>query len=420
MSAIETFFPLPEQLKTTDAQVLSLCAKPFAELEEIKEYNQLKMLKAFTDCRVGAEHLVGSTGYGNTDPGRDKLEQVFAQVVGAEDALVRQSFMSGTHTLAVALFGLLRPGDRFVSAAGRPYDTLQSVIGLIGEKGNGSLLEWGVLYDEAPLRDGHPDLELIAEKCKGAKMCYIQRSRGYSSRDALTLEEIAAISRTAKAAQPGIIVMVDNCYGEFTQKQEPTQVGADLMAGSLIKNPGGGIAPTGGYIAGRADLVALCGHRLTAPGVGAEIGCTLDVLRQLYLGLYYAPGVVCEALKASVYAACLFERLGYEVTPHYLKPRNDIVTIVQCKSPQGMVALCGGIQAGSPVDSYAAPEPSDMPGYTDKVIMAAGAFTLGSSIELSADGPMREPYAVYMQGGLNFHAARAGILLGAARMLNLE
>ena len=419
MTAIEEFYDLPPALLEADRAALDLCGEPFARLDAIREYNQIKMLKAFTDCKVGAEHLVGSTGYGNTDPGRDKLEEVFARVVGAEAALFRQSFMSGTHTLAVALFGVLRPGDRFVCAAGRPYDTLQSVIGLAGERGNGSLLEWGVQYDEVPLQNGLPDLPLIAEKCKGARMCYIQRSRGYDTRDALSLEQIAAISRAAKAAQPDIVVMVDNCYGEFTQKQEPTQAGADLMAGSLIKNPGGGIAPTGGYIAGRADLVALCGHRLTAPGVGAEIGCTLDVLRQLYLGLYYAPGVVCEALKASVYASCLFERLGYGVTPHYLAPRNDIITIVQCKSPAGMVALCGGIQAGSPVDSYAAPEPSDMPGYTDQVIMAAGAFTLGSSIELSADGPMREPYAVYLQGGLNFHAARAGILLGAGRMLQL-
>ena len=341
-------------------------------------------------------------------------------MVGAEAALFRQSFMSGTHTLAVALFGVLRPGDRFVCAAGRPYDTLQSVIGLAGERGNGSLLEWGVQYDEVPLQNGLPDLPLIAEKCKGARMCYIQRSRGYDTRDALSLEQIAAISRAAKAAQPDIVVMVDNCYGEFTQKQEPTQAGADLMAGSLIKNPGGGIAPTGGYIAGRADLVELCAHRLSAPGVGGEIGCTLDMLRGMYLGLYYAPGVVCEALKTSVYAACLFELLGYAATPAYGAQRNDIITSVETGSPEGMVALCGGVQAGSPVDSFAAPEPGDMPGYEDPVIMAAGAFTMGSSIELSADGPLRAPYTVYMQGGLNFAAARAGVLLGADRMLRLR
>ena len=417
---IEQFFDLSDELLRYDAQALALCEEPFARLEKIKEYNQLKMLRAFTDSHVGAEHLLGSTGYGNTDPGRDKLAQVFARAVGAEAALMRQSFMSGTHTLTVALFGVLRPGDRMVAAAGRPYDTLLGVIGLTGDKGYGSLLEWGVQYDEAPLKNGRPDLALIAEKCRGAKMCYIQRSRGYSSREALSLADIEAISRAAKAAQPDIVVMVDNCYGEFTQMREPVQAGADLMAGSLIKNPGGGIAPTGGYIAGRADLVELCAHRLTAPGVGAEVGCTLDVLRELYLGLYYAPGVVCEALKASVYASCLLELLGYGVQPDYRAERNDIITSVATGSPEGMVALCGGVQAGSPVDSYAAPEPGDMPGYDDPVIMAAGAFTQGSSIELSADGPMRPPYTVYMQGGINFHAARAGVLLGAERMLRLK
>ena len=416
---IEEFYELSPRLLELDKQARGLCAGQFAALEEIKEYNQLKMLRAFTDSGVGGQHLVGTTGYGTDDPGRDKLEQVFAKAVGAEASLFRQSFLSGTHTLSVALFGVLRPGDRMVAAAGAPYDTLLGVIGLTGDKGWGSLKEWGVQYDEVPLQNGRPDLALIAQKCKGAKMCYIQRSRGYSSRDALSLADIEAISRAAKDAQPDILVMVDNCYGEFTQKKEPTQCGADLMAGSLIKNPGGGIAPTGGYIAGRADLVETCAHRLSAPGVGGEIGCTLNVLRELYLGLYYAPGVVCEALKTSVYTSCLFELLGYEVMPRYTAPRNDIITSVNTGSPQGMVALCGGVQAGSPVDSFAAPEPCPMPGYEDDVIMAAGAFTLGSSIELSADGPLREPYTVYVQGGLNFAAARAGVLLGAQRLLEL-
>ena len=320
----------------------------------------------------------------------------------------------------MALFGVLRPGDRMVAVTGRPYDTLAGVIGIDGTH-YGNLMEFGVQYDEVDLlADGTPDLAGIARKCRGAKMCYIQRSRGYAARPALSLEQIEAVSRAAKAVQPDIIVMVDNCYGEFTQKQEPTQRGADLMAGSLIKNPGGGIAPTGGYIAGRADLVELCAHRLSAPGVGGEIGCTLDMLRGMYLGLYYAPGVVCEALKTSVYAACLFELLGYAATPAYGAQRNDIITSVETGSPEGMVALCGGVQAGSPVDSFAAPEPGDMPGYEDPVIMAAGAFTMGSSIELSADGPLRAPYTVYMQGGLNFAAARAGVLLGADRMLRLR
>lgn len=417
---IEEFYDLSRPLLDADAKVMEMCKERFAQLEEIKEYNQLKMLRAFTDNYVGGNHLVGTTGYGMDDPGREKLAEVFAQVTGSEAALFRSSFMSGTHTLTVALFGVLRPGDLMVAATGRPYDTLQGVIGIDGTH-YGSLMDFGVKYDEVELRsDGTPDLEKIAEKCKGAKMCYIQRSRGYAARPALSLDQIEAISKAAKAVQPDIIVMVDNCYGEFVQKQEPTQRGADLMAGSLIKNPGGGIAPTGGYIAGRADLVDLCAHRLTAPGVGSEIGCTLDTLRDLYLGLYYAPGVVCEALKTSVYSSALFEVLGYTATPKYNEDRNDIITSVETGSPEGMEALCGGVQQGSPVDSFAAPIPSEMPGYDDPVIMAAGAFTMGSSIELSADGPVRAPYTVYMQGGINFNAARAGVLLGADRMMKLK
>lgn len=416
---IEQFYDLSPELLQADQKTLELCTEPFARLEKIKEYNQLKMLRAFTDCGVGAHHLVGTTGYGYDDAGRIKLEEVFAKVVGAEASLFRYNFMSGTHTLTVALFGVLRPGDTMVAATGRPYDTLLGVIGLEGE-GYGSLKEWGVHYDEVPLlANSQPDLAGIEEKCKNAKMCYIQRSRGYAARGALSLDQIEAISRAAKRANPEIIVMVDNCYGEFTQMQEPTQRGADLMAGSLIKNPGGGIAPTGGYIAGRKDLVESCAHRLSAPGTGGEIGCTLDVLRELYLGLYYAPGVVCDALKTSVYASCLFEVLGYQATPGYKEDRNDIITSVETHSPEGMIALCGGVQAGSPVDSYADPLPGDMPGYEDQVIMAAGAFTMGSSIELSADGPVRPPYTVYMQGGINFHASRAGVMLGADRMLKL-
>ena len=415
---IQDFFPVSDELCRLDERARELCALQLAKLDEIRDYNQMKVLKAFTDCRIGANHLVGSTGYGYDDEGRDRLDALFARICGAEAALFRHNFMSGTHTLAVALFGVLRPGDRMVSAVGAPYDTMQTVIGLT-PGGFGSLREWGVLYDEAPLKNDRPDLDAIAEKCRGVRMCYIQRSRGYASRPTLSLADIEAIAKTAKAAQPDILVMVDNCYGEFTQTKEPTEVGADLMAGSLIKNPGGGIAPTGGYIAGRADLVELCAHRLTAPGTGAEIGCTLDVLRQLYLGLFYAPGVTCEALKTSVWASCLFELMGCKASPRYTEERNDIITSLELGSPEAMVAFCGGIQAGSPVDSFAAPAPGDMPGYEDPVIMAAGAFTLGSSIELSADGPIREPYTIYLQGGLSFATARAGVLLGAQRMRQL-
>lgn len=416
---IEEFYELSPRLLELDKQARGLCAGQFAALEEIKEYNQLKMLRAFTDSGVGGQHLVGTTGYGTDDPGRDKLEQVFAKAVGAEASLFRQSFLSGTHTLSVALFGVLRPGDRMVAAAGAPYDTLLGVIGLTGDKGWGSLKEWGVQYDEAPLQNGRPDLALIAQKCKGAKMCYIQRSRGYSSRDALSLADIEAISRAAKGAQPDILVMVDNCYGEFTQKKEPTQCGADLMAGSLIKNPGGGIAPTGGYIAGRADLVEKCAHRLSAPGVGGEIGCTLNVLRELYLGLYYAPGVVCEALKTSVYTSCLFELLGYEVMPRYTAPRNDIITSVNTGSPAGHGgAVRRRTRRGAGSIPLPAPEPCPMPGYEDDVIMAAGAFTLGSSIELSADGRCASRIRCMCRAG-EFCGSPRGRSAGRQRMLEL-
>ena len=413
---IEEFFPLSEKIQKLDKEVLKLCKESFAKVEEIKEYNQLKMLKAFTECKVAASHLVGTTGYGYDDRGREKLEQVFARVTGSEDALFRHNFMSGTHALTVALFGLLRPGDKMVSVTGKPYDTLANVIGLDKNDGNGTLIEFGIKYVQVPFLNDELDYKKIAEECKNAKICYVQRSRGYAERPTLTLENIEKIANVAKNANPNIWVMVDNCYGEFTQKKEPTEVGADLIVGSLIKNPGGGIAPTGGYIAGKAELVEKCAHRLTAPGVGKEIGCTTDMLRQLYLGLYYAPGVTAEAVKTSIYAACLFEKLGYAASPHYTVLRNDIVTSVNMLTPKGLRAACEGVQAGSPVDSFVTPEPWPMPGYSDDIIMAAGAFTMGSSIELSCDGPMREPYTAYMQGGINFTASRAGLLLAVKKL----
>lgn len=414
---IEEFFPVSQPMRRLDEQAMALCREPFARIERIKEHNQLKMLHAFIDCGVAATHLVGSTGYGYDDAGRDKLDALFARVMGAEDALCRSHFLSGTHALTVALFGCLRTGDTLLAATGRPYDTLAGVIGIGGEgAGCGSLAEYGVGYDEAPLLpDGGPDLALIAQKAKTAAVCHIQRSRGYANRPALSLETIGQIARAARAANPNIIVFVDNCYGEFTQTAEPTSAGADLIVGSLIKNPGGGIAPTGGYIAGRADLVERCGHRLTAPGTGRELGCTLDVLRQMYLGLYYAPGVTAEALKSSVYASALLGLLGRPALPAPDADRNDIITSFDAGSAEALVGFCQGIQAGSPIDSFVRPEPYAMPGYTSQVVMAAGAFTLGSSIELSCDGPLRPPYTAYLQGGLNFAASRAGILLAAQK-----
>lgn len=414
---LKEFYNFPEELLALDAKAMELCRPYFAHVEEIRDYNQLKMLRAFTDKKVSATHLVGSTGYGYDDMGREKLDEVFAALVGAEDALCRSHFLSGTHALTVALFGLLRAGDTLLAATGAPYDTLESVIGKGDSgKGFGTLQEYGIRYQEAPLTaENQPDYARIAQLAPGAKVCHIQRSRGYTVRNAFDLETIKKVIDTAKAANPEIICFVDNCYGEFTQKQEPTAVGADIIVGSLIKNPGGGIAPTGGYIAGKKELVELCAHRLTCPGIGRELGCTLDVLRQMYLGLYYAPGVTCEALKTAIYAQCLLELLDKKPVPRYCDDHNDIVTCFEAGSAEALTGFCVGIQSGSPVDSYVSPEPYAMPGYDSEVVMAAGAFTLGSSIELSCDGPIRPPYACYLQGGLNFAASRAGVLLAVQK-----
>ena len=392
-------------------------ASAFARIEALEQHNGMKVLKAFLDHGVSTAHLSGSTGYGYGDIGRDTLDAVFASALGAEDALVRHSFVSGTHTLTVGLFGLLRPGDVLLSLTGSPYDTLEEVIGLRGQgRSEGSLADWGVSYRQIELRDGSIDLAAAAEAAKGATVAYIQRSRGYSLRPSLSVAEIAEAVRAVKAANPSILVMVDNCYGEFTEATEPTAAGADLIAGSLIKNPGGGIARTGGYLAGRRDLIERCSYRLTTPGSGREVGCSLDELRNLYLGLFLAPSTVASALKTAVFAAALFEEMGFETFPKTDEPRYDIIQAIALRSPEALIAFCGGIQAGSPVDSTAAPEPWDMPGYESQVIMAAGTFTLGASIELSADGPMREPYAVWLQGGLTYPTGKAGVLFAADRL----
>lgn len=404
-------------IEELDGRVRALVAGRFAEIEARRDQNQLQMLQAFTQNRVAATHLVGSTGYGYGDAGREKLEAVFASLTGSEAALYRHHFMSGTHTLAVVLFGLLRPGDTLLCATGRPYDTLHGVLGLAGDKGEGSLREFGVNYRELPLlADGSPDLEAIRQAAPACRMLYLQRSRGYAARRALTLADIEAAAAVARAAHPEIWVVVDNCYGEFVETREPTACGADIIAGSLIKNPGGGIAPTGGYIAGRAELVERCAHRLTAPGVGGEIGCTGEMLRQMFLGLYFAPGVVAEALKTAVYASALFEELGYPTSPGWAEARGDIITAITLGGQEKLCALCRAIQANSPVDSFLTPEPWAMPGYDSEVIMAAGAFTGGSSIELSCDAPLRPPYTAYLQGGLNFSASRAALLCAAAEI----
>lgn len=410
----DVFFGYTRAMRELDEKVMTQIAPRLAEIEAVKEHNQLKMLDAFMRCRVTSAHLTGSTGYGYGDIGRDKLEEVFAALTGSEAALFRHSFASGTHTLTVALFGLLRPGDVMLCASGRPYDTLAGVIGLDGDRGQGSLAEFGVEYRQLELADGTPDLAEIEKAAPGCKMLYLQRSRGYAARPALTLAEIEAAAAAAKRANPGICVVVDNCYGEFVRTEEPTQHGADLIVGSLIKNPGGGIAPGGGYIAGRRELVEKCAQRMTAPGVGAEVGNTPgDVLRQLWLGLYFAPGVTAAALQTAVYASALFAMVGCEVTPAWEEERDDIIVAITTHDAEKVQALCRAVQAHSPVDSHLVPEPWPMPGYDSDVIMAAGAFTLGSSIELSCDAPMRAPYTAYLQGGLNFAAGRAAVLAAA-------
>ena len=414
------YFKIDEKLLALSHRAEELARAGFGKIEENQRYNQQKMLAAFSRAGVSERHLFGSTGYGYGDQGRDVLDQVYAYALGAEDALVRWNFVSGTHTLTVALFGLLRPGDKMLCVTGTPYDTIQGVIGLPGREGPGCMKEDGIGYEQLELLpNGAPDYAAMEEKITPAyKMVYIQRSRGYSLRPSLSVAEIGRIAQIAKRKAPGCIVMVDNCYGEFVEKQEPTEAGADIMAGSLIKNPGGGIAPTGGYIAGRHDLIELCAYRLTTPGTGREIGCTLGHSRELFMGAFHAPHVAGEALKTAAFAAALFSLLGFKVTPAPEEARADIIQVVELGDPEKLIAFCRGVQKGAPVDSFVTPEPSGMPGYDSQVIMAAGAFTLGSSIELSADAPLREPYAAWMQGGLNYHSGQLGMLLAAQEMLD--
>lgn len=413
------YFQIDPTLARLSDEAESSLSPRFRQIESIQRYNQQKMLAAFNRAGVSESHFAASTGYGYGDAGRDVLDRVYAYAFGSEDALVRWNFVSGTHTLTVALFGLLRPGDKMLCVTGTPYDTIQGVIGLPGREEPGSLKEFGVTYEQLDLLpDGSPDYAAMEERINPAyKMVYIQRSRGYSLRPSLFVAEIERIAEIAKRKAPDCIVFVDNCYGEFVEREEPVARGADLMAGSLIKNPGGGIAPTGGYIAGRKDLVELCAYRLTTPGTGRELGCTLGNNRALFLGAFHAPHVAGEALKTATFASALFSRLGYEVTPRPQEDRADIIQVISLKTRDALIAFCRGVQKGAPVDSFVTPEPSPMPGYDDDVIMAAGAFTLGSSIELSADAPLREPYAVWMQGGLNYHSGQLGILLAAQEML---
>ena len=407
-----------DELKALREAVVSRAREAFACMDEVAECNTRKVLDAMRECRVSDAHFGVSAGYAYSDLGREKLDELYARVFGAERALVRTQFVSGTHALATVLFGILRPGDQLVSITGAPYDTMQTVIGWAHESA-GSLKEFGVDYDELPMQDGRVDMEGIGRIVTArTKLALVQRSRGYSERDPLSIEDIRAVSARIKAANPNCIVFVDNCYGEFVDTTEPTEIAdVDIMAGSLIKNPGGGLAPTGGYIVGRSDLVEAASYRLTAPGMGDELGASLISNRLLFQGLFLAPHVVAQALKGAVFAAGIFEGLGCRTFPRFTDRRSDIIQAIVLGSAERMKSFARAIQAMSPVDSFAAPEPWDMPGYADQIIMAAGTFVQGASIELSADGPMREPYCIYLQGGLTFEHAALGVMAAAEAIL---
>ena len=416
-----SFFEFSEKTNELSKKALEMAKEQFSQIDEITEFNQQRVLKAFINHGVCESHFVSSTGYGYGDRGREVLDEVTAEIFGAEDALIRHSFASGTHTLAVMLFGVLRPGDKVLSVTGVPYDTIHSVIGLSGE-GMGSLKDFGIEFEILDLlEDDTVDFEGLQEKLKkeNYKAVYIQRSRGYSLRPTLTSDGIKKIVDITKANSKAITIL-DNCYGEFTEKVMPGEIGVDVFAGSLIKNPGGGIAKSGGYIAGRKDLIELCSYRMTTPGIGREVGATLGNTRDIFMGLFSAPHVTGEALKTAVFTAALFEIMGYEVSPRFNETRADIIQSIKLEKSEKLIAFCQGLQSGSAIDSFVVPEPWAMPGYDSDVIMAAGAFTNGSSIELSADAPLREPFAVWLQGGLNFHSAKIGVMLGAEKVLSAE
>ena len=416
-----SFFDFDERLMMLADQTEKELRQQFAEIDAVTEYNQQKVLSAFIRHGVSETHFTATTGYGYGDRGRDMLDEVFADIFETEDALVRHSILSGTHAITIALFGILQPGDMMLAATGRPYDTLHQVIG-IHEKNPGSLAEMGVLYREVPLNcEEKPDLPGIRAALQAnpaIKLVHIQRSRGYSTRPSLHVDEIGEIVKTVRSVRKDAVIFVDDCYGEFVERHEPTAVGVDLMAGSLIKNAGGGIAENGGYICGKKDLIERCSYRMTTPGLGREVGASLGHNRTLYMGLFQSPHVTGEALKTAVFAAAMIEKLGYAVSPKPYEARADIIQTLLLEKPEALIAFCQGLQSGSPVDAFVVPEPWEMPGYDNEVIMAAGAFTMGASIELSADAPLREPYAVFMQGGLQYHSGKIGVLSAIQRLLD--
>ena len=418
---LEENFGIPENV----SEMVSDAEKTldFSRAEKIAEYNQFKVLKAFADNKVSDSHFIHTTGYGYDDAGRETLDRVYAQVFDAEDALVRHNFISGTHTISTALFAVLRPDDTLVSVTGKPYDTLEEVIGISGESGGGSLADFGVKYKQIELLDGGmPDMDKIEStmKAERPRAALIQRSKGYGDRPTFSPEFIGGIVKKIKAVSPDTVCIVDNCYGEFVDIHEPTYYGADMIAGSLIKNPGGGLAESGGYIAGKSEYINLAANRLTSVGIGRECGASLGFNKQMYQGLFMAPHTVLQAVKSAMLCSAVFDRLGYEVSPKPDEERFDIIQAVKFETEKPLIAFCQGIQKGAPVDSFVCPEPWDMPGYQDQVIMAAGAFVQGASIELSADAPIKEPFIAYMQGGLTYESAKLGIVNALKNVLDIQ
>ena len=410
---------IPQSVRDLAAKCEIRLAPRFAEIDEVSMKCTERVMEAFQEFKVSDSCFAGTTGYGYDDLGRETLDKVWARVFGAESALVRIGFVNGTHAIASAIFAALKPGDTLMSTMGAPYDTLRTAIGISGDA-FGSLRFYGVGYHQVNTLDGAPDMASIRRAAEGLQpaAALIQRSRGYDARRALTVDEIEEIVRTIKSVSPDTACIVDNCYGEFTDVIEPTMVGADLIAGSLIKNPGGGLAPTGGYIAGREDLVSNAANRLTVPGIGGECGSTLGNNRALFQGLFMAPHTTAQALKTAALCAAMLEELGFKTEPGAMEKRSDIIQTITLETPENLKRFCKGIQSGSPVDSYVTPEPWAMPGYEDEVIMAAGAFIQGSSIELSCDGPMREPYFAFLQGGLTYESGKLGIMNAIAEMLD--
>ena len=411
-------FGIEKKLEDLAVQVEKEIAEEFEKINQICEYNSLKVLKAFQKYHISDMHFNSTTGYGYSDIGRDTIEKVYAEVLGTQDSLVRSQFISGTHALTVALFAFLRPNDIFLSITGKPYDTLDEVIGIVDNPS--SLKAYQIQYEQIDLVENDFDYEAIQRRVekKDIKLIEIQRSRGYSTRDSISLDKMKKVIENIRKVNQEVIIMVDNCYGEMVDIIEPTDLGADVIVGSLIKNLGGGIAPNGAYIAGKEELVELAAQRLTAPGLGKEVGPTLGINKQILQGLFFAPSVVASSLKTAVFASRLLEKLGYETNPKYNEKRSDIVQTITFRDEKKLIQFCQGIQMGSPIDSHVIPEPWDMPGYTDKVIMAAGAFTQGSSIELSCDAPIRKPYTAFLQGGLTYEYGKLAVLKAASNLQN--